>query len=455
MAKIVLPYEPRAIWKTKLHSKLASVKYAVIVAHRRFGKTIGMVNHIIRAALEDNKLMPVYALIGPYRNQMKRIAWEPLKYYTNKIPGVKVNNTDMYIEFPSKYPGAAGARIYIVGADNPDSYRGTYLDGCILDEYADMDKRMWTEIVFPQLQDRDGFCYFIGTPKGPNHFYDLYKKAVKDVEELGDKSDWYVDLFPVTETGIFTAEKIEKLKKEMSEVEFAQEFMCDFAQAAENDLFSLELLDRAFERTLKEEEVPEDEPMIGGGDIARYGDDSTVLFRRKGYMAYANPLKWKNLNTMEVADKFMDALEGPRDKVDMLFCDVGGLGAGVVDRVQQCGYYNISEVSFQGRAAEDKRYENMRAEMYFKLKEWLEKGGALPQVEGLREELHKVQYKFSKHGRLMLTPKEEIKDKLGRSPDMADALALTFARPVALKGRGRRGLRNLMCNTEYSIMDAV
>ena len=252
-----------------------------------------------------------------------------------------------------------------------------------------------------------------------------------------------------------TAEKIEKLKKEMSEVEFAQEFMCDFAQAAENDLFSLELLDRAFERTLKEEEVPEDEPLIGGGDIARYGDDSTVLFRRKGYMAYANPLKWKNLNTMEVADKFMDALEGPRDKVDMLFCDVGGLGAGVVDRVQQCGYYNISEVSFQGRAAEDKRYENMRAEMYFKLKEWLEKGGALPQVEGLREELHKVQYKFSKHGRLMLTPKEEIKDKLGRSPDMAYALAFTFARPVALKGRGRRGLRNLMCNTEYSIMDAV
>ena len=133
MAKIILPYEPRAIWKTKLHKTLSSVRYAVIVAHRRFGKTIGMVNHIIRAALEDNKLMPVYALIGPYRNQMKRIAWEPLKYYTNKIPGVKVNNTDMYIEFPSKYPGAAGARIYIVGADNPDSYRGTYLDGCILD----------------------------------------------------------------------------------------------------------------------------------------------------------------------------------------------------------------------------------------------------------------------------------------------------------------------------------
>lgn len=455
MAKIILPYEPRAIWKNKLHKTLASVRYAVIVAHRRFGKTIGMVNHIIRAALEDNKLMPVYALIGPYRNQMKRIAWEPLKYYTNKIPGVKVNNTDMYIEFPSKYPGAAGARIYIVGADNPDSYRGTYLDGCILDEYADMDKRMWTEIVFPQLQDRKGFCYFIGTPKGPNHFYDLYRTAKKDMEELGDNSEWFVEMYPVTETGIFTDDEIEKFKKVMSDVEFAQEYMCDFAQAAENDLFSTELLDKAFDRTLKEEDIPADEPLIGGGDIARYGDDSTVLFRRRGLMAYASPLRWKHLNTMEVADKFIAALEGPRDKIDMLFCDVGGLGAGVVDRVQQMGYSNISEVSFQGRAAEDKRYENIRAEMYFKLKEWLEKGGALPPIDGLREELHKVQYKFSKHGRLMLTPKEEIKDKLGRSPDTADALALTFARPVSLTRNRRRGLKNLMCNTEYCIMDAV
>ena len=110
---------------------------------------------------------------------------------------------------------------------------------------------------------------------------------------------------------------------------------------------------------------------------------------------------------------------------------------------------------FRSKAQDSARYENIRAEMYFKLKEWLEKGGALPNVPGLREELSKVQYKFSKHGRLMLTPKEEIKDKLGRSPDTADALALTFARPVGLKGKRRLGLKNLMCNTEYSIMDAV
>lgn len=439
-------YKPRAIWATKLHNELSKHHYAVIVAHRRFGKTIGMVNHIIRDAWENDKISPIYALIGPYRNQMKKIAWEPLKYYTHHIPGRKVNESEMYIEFPSKHLGAAGARIYILGADNEDSIRGLYFDGVIMDEYADMSREVWTTIVYPAIQDRDGYCFFIGTPKGPNHFYEIYKHAEKN-------PNWYCELFTVDKTGIFKQEKINGFKEEMSEVEFAQEFMCDFSQAAENDLFSAALLDKAFERELTEKDIPSDEPLIGGGDIARYGDDSTVLFRRRGYLAYAEPLRWKNLNTMEVADKFAYALGESKDKLDMLFCDVGNMGAGVIDRVQQLGFNNISEVAFQSAAMENKRYENIRAEMYFKLKEWLERGGVLPNEPGLREELSKIQYKYSKHGRLVLTPKEEIKEKLNRSPDMADALALTFARPVALKSRNRGGLKGLVCNTEYCIMD--
>ena len=452
--QILIPYEPRPIWRDRLHKELDLCRYSVIVAHRRFGKTIGSVNHIIRAAMKDDKLMPVYALIGPYKNQMKRIAWEPLKHFVHVIPGMKINNTDMYVEFPTKYAGAAGARIYIVGADNPDSYRGTYLDGCIMDEFADMPEKMWTEIVYPQLQDRKGFAIFIGTPKGPNHFHDLYRKAVKDInrcKKLGKRSEWFTAMYPVTETGIFNSEEIENFQLVMGDVEFAQEYMCDFSQAAENDLFSAELLDAAFERKLTEKDVPLDMPLIGGGDIARYGDDSTVLFRRKGFMAYAAPGRWHNLNTMEVADKFVMHMNDGRERLDMLFCDVGNMGAGVIDRIRQLGFDNISEVAFQSAAQDNKRYENIRAEMYFKLKEWLEQGGALPDEPGLREELSKVQYVFSKTGRLKLTPKEEIKDKIGRSPDLADALALTFARPVGLKSGYRPGLRGLMCNTEYNV----
>src|SRR5574344_1980529 len=163
MAEILIPYSPRGIWKDGLHDTLRKYRYAVIVAHRRFGKTTGMLNHLIREALMCDKLMPVYALIGPFRNQMKKIAWEPLKHYTWNIPGRKVNESDMYIELPSRYPGqAAGARIYILGADNEDSIRGLYFDGVIMDEYADMSRSIWTTIVMPAIQDREGYCYFIG-----------------------------------------------------------------------------------------------------------------------------------------------------------------------------------------------------------------------------------------------------------------------------------------------------
>ncbi len=70
-----------------------------------------------------------------------------------------------------------GARISLYGADNPDALRGIYLDGVILDEYAQMSPRVWSEVIRPTLTDREGFAVFIGTPRGHNQFYDLYQQA--------------------------------------------------------------------------------------------------------------------------------------------------------------------------------------------------------------------------------------------------------------------------------------
>ena len=121
---IQIPYTPRPAWAKVLHKELSRHRFAVIVAHRRFGKTIGMVNHLIRDALQSDLISPQYALVGPFSAQMEIIAWGPLKYYTSVIEGIKVNETKKYVEFPSKVPGAQGARIYIVGANNPDALRG-------------------------------------------------------------------------------------------------------------------------------------------------------------------------------------------------------------------------------------------------------------------------------------------------------------------------------------------
>lgn len=444
--EIRIPYTPRSIWAHEIHEELCKHRYAVIVAHRRFGKTVGMVNHMIRDAIGNNKLSPRYAFVGPFQNQMENIVWEPLKYYTSVIDGIKVNNQKKYVEFPTRHPGAAGARIYVIGADKPERHRGTYLDGAVLDEYADMKPEMWSSVVYPQLQDRKGWCYFIGTPKGPNAFYELYERAKL-------KRDWWRALYDVEHTGIFTPAEIEGFREEMSDVEFAQEFMCDFAKAAVNDLFSLEELDAAFSRELTEKDIALDEPVVLGTDIARYGDDRSVIWKRKGLLAFAKPRIYKQLNTMEMADMVVAAMSAAKDKPDMNFIDVGNMGAGVIDRVKMLGWHNVSEVAFQSKAQDNRRYENIRCEMYFKLKEWIAKGGSLPDENGLREELACMRYKYSRNGRLVLTPKDEIKEKLGRSPDLSDALALTFARPLALKKR-RRNFAYL-CNTEYSIMESV
>ena len=93
-----------------------------------------------------------------------------------------------------------------------------------------------------------------------------------------------------------------------------------------------------------------------------------------------------------------------------------------------------------------------------KMREWMQQGGAIPDMPDLKTELSVTEYKFSKRSRIILQPKEEIKDKTGKSPDVADALALTFARTVAPRLRlnspeAKRGM--LMCNTEYSVMEAI
>ena len=84
MAEIVIPYTPRPIWRDTIHPALTANRFAVLVCHRRFGKTVGTVNEMIKKAVLNEKKAPVYAYVVPYRNQAKRVAWEYLKY--SRIP---------------------------------------------------------------------------------------------------------------------------------------------------------------------------------------------------------------------------------------------------------------------------------------------------------------------------------------------------------------------------------
>ena len=450
MDEVTLPYQPRRIWANELHPNLDKFRFAVIVAHRRFGKTVGMVNQLIKAALTCEKISPQYAYLAPFRNQAKRIAWNYLKYYTAPILGLKVNETELYVELPSQVTGAVGARVYIAGGDKPDVLRGTYWDGIVLDEYAQMRPYLWTEIIRPAIADRKGFAYFIGTPKGQNAFYEIWQKALRR------KATWYTYLSRVDESGVLDADEVDMMKDDMTETEIRQELYCDFTASASEVVIPIDLVTEAASRKLTEKDIPKGTPVVLGVDIARFGDDRTCIFKRQGLWA-EEPLIYKGLSVTDVVDRVIWAIQ--RWKPDMIFVDSGNMGAGAIDRLRQLGYGNIAEVAFGSKAGRTERYENIRAEMYFKLKAWLQAGGAIPDIPDLKTELSVTEYKFSKRSRIILEPKEQIKDKMGKSPDLADALALTFAREVAprfIEGAGpQKDRKKLMCNTEYSVMEAV
>jgi hypothetical protein len=127
-----------------------------------------------------------------------------------------------------------GARIQLYGADNPDTLRGIYLDGVILDEYAQMNPKMYSEVIRPALSDRKGWGIFIGTPKGKNEFYDIYHSAK-------EKKGWKRFLFKASDTGILDDEELEMAQQDMAETEYAQEYECSWSAALRGAYYAREL----------------------------------------------------------------------------------------------------------------------------------------------------------------------------------------------------------------------
>jgi len=172
------------------------------------------------------------------------------------------------------------------------------------------------------------------------------------------------------------------------------------------------------------------EPLILGVDVARFGDDLSVIAVRKGRDASTYPWKkFRNLDTMQLASRVSEAMS--EYKADAVFVDGGGVGGGVVDRLRQLSV-NCIEVNF-GQKADDARYFNKRAQMWGRMKDWFN-GGAIPDNRELYDDLIGVEYGYTITNQIQLEKKEDMKKRGLASPDFGDALALTFAYPVAPKG---------------------
>lgn len=413
-------YRPHA-FQLRAHNALR--RFSVLCCHRRWGKTYMAVNVLVDAAVRTRKQAARFGYVAPFLKQAKQVAWDYLRRFALKIPGAKANEAELSIDFPN------GARIRLYGSDNGEAIRGVYFDGVVIDEVADCRPETWPEIIRPALADRKGWAVFIGTPKGMNQFYELFVGARDGFKnERGDlvkSPDWSAVMFRADETDLIDVAELEASRAIMSDAQYRQEWLCDFSAATDNTLITIDLVGSAAARTPVERDL-RGMPVILGVDVARFGDDRTVIMRRQGSVSFP-PRVIRGMDNMHVAG--LVAQEVVDTKANAIFIDAGR-GEGVIDRLRQLGF-NVVEVNFGGKPT-NPRYVNKRAEMWDDMRQWLHDGGSIPNDPELKTDLCVPTYSFDQANRFRLETKDEIKERGQRSPDLADALALTFAAPVAM-----------------------
>ena len=431
MAKLnaSLGYYPRA-WQSDCHDGMK--RFNVFALHRRAGKTELALAELCHEAVTFPLDEGMFFYVAPFLKQAKAIAWRRLvARVAPLVPygAVEVNQSELWVRFKSN-----GAMIRIYGADNPDAMRGVRLDGVVIDEVAQIKPEVWDDIIRPTLADRKGWAIFIGTPSGINLFSELYYGA-------DNKPDWHSAIYTCYDTDALDPGEIGMMREEMSETAFAREMLCDFSAAGDDQLISISDAETAAKRIYKPGEMDYAAKVIGV-DPARFGDDKSVIIRRQGLVSF-NPEVMHGVDNMHLAARVAQHIQ--EWKPDAVFVDAGN-GAGVIDRLRQLGH-DIMEVNFGGRATKPE-YINKRTEIWFEMRDWIAQGGAIPNDSALKQDLASPTYSFNASNQKVLESKDEIKKRIKRSPDIADALAVTFAAHVekrpdviipALRPRGSTG----------------
>ena len=214
----------------KLHDKQREVfddnhRFKIVAAGRRFGKSRLAAWLLLIEALQSTSKDVFY--VAPTYQQARDILWGLLKELGHEVIKSAHENTSVLTLVNNR-------KIYLKGADRPDTLRGVGLCFCVIDEYADIKPNVWEQILRPALADVQGKALFIGTPKGRNHFYDLYKYAEGNKDE-----EWTSFHYSSYDNPLIPESEIDAAKRSMSSFAFRQEFLASF-EAASRDIFKEE-----------------------------------------------------------------------------------------------------------------------------------------------------------------------------------------------------------------------
>jgi phage terminase large subunit len=214
---LIVDYKPRHQF-LGFHNR--TERFACIVTHRRAGKTVACVHELQRSAVGKYDVRPRFAYLAPFLKQSKAVAWDYLRAAMSgtRPLGTTLHESELRVDYPN------GGQVRLYGADNPDGLRGIYLDGVVLDEYADMDPRVWSEIIRPCLADRQGWAVFIGTPKGRNSFFHTWRRSQSE-------EGWFSMMLKASESGLIAETELALARRDLTEDQYAQEFECSFDAA--------------------------------------------------------------------------------------------------------------------------------------------------------------------------------------------------------------------------------
>ena len=426
---VARPYQ-MGIWNAIVNN---GAKRAVCCWHRRSGKDKTFIN-IVTAMMSKRK--GIYYYFFPTYNQGKKAIWDGIDKagfkILNHIPDdiiLRKNDTEMKIEIVN------GSILQIIGTDNYDSIMGTNPVGCLFSEFSLQDPKAW-DFIRPILVENEGWAIFNFTPRGLNHAKDIYDMAK-------DNPDWFCELLTVNDTKdpegnrYITDEMIDKERREgMSETLIQQEFYCDFLHSTSNILIPFDIIKEATSREIQYEYGMK----IAGLDVARFGDDSTVLaVRMGGIPTYFD--KWQKQDTAETVQIVLDRYD--RKLFDAICVDSIGIGAGVADMLREKDRFPVYDVNVAESAGDSERFSRLRDELWWKLRDWFyDRRCKLPRLSYIDEfidDISKVTYDYVKGTeKVKVASKADMKVIMGHSPDVADAFMMTFAVPLDAVSRDMR-----------------
>jgi phage terminase large subunit len=225
---------------------------------------VAAVNELIKGAVTCSKPRPQFAYIAPFLRQAKAVAWHYLKFYAEPLTA-KVNEADNQVDL------ITGGMVRLFGADNADALRGMYFDGAFLDEFGDFKPSVWGNVIRPALSDRQGWAVFGGTPKGRNEFWEIRELARRN------PADWFLLELRADESGILPEGELADVRKQLSEDQFSQEYLCDFAAALPGAYFGRELVLAERQGRICEVALDGAVPVHTAWDIG-YRDDTAIWF---------------------------------------------------------------------------------------------------------------------------------------------------------------------------------